>query len=120
MDAGGSDSKRNKGKIGCFKMVFLQAALIGLENPALELPPMRRPNGEIRDGSSIRRHIFTYCKTVEWDSRRASIMHLVDLKRAGHSPTQTEYTVTAEYAAAPRGYAYGGCLHWLPAMCKSF
>ena len=48
-------------------------------------------------------------------------MHLVDLKRAGRSPTQTEYTVTAEYAAAPRGYAYGGSYIGSPAaMCESF
>jgi hypothetical protein len=30
----------------------------------------------------------------QWlDSRRRNIMHLVDLKRAGHSPTQTEFSI---------------------------
>ncbi|MEN9393200.1 MAG: hypothetical protein RLZZ104_1543, partial [Pseudomonadota bacterium] len=28
--------------------------------------------------------------------QQASIMHLVDLKRAGHSPTRTEYKITPE------------------------
>lgn len=27
---------------------------------------------------------------------KANILHLVDLKRAGHSPTRTEYVITAE------------------------
>jgi hypothetical protein len=38
--------------------------------------------------------------------KNANIMHLVDLKRAGHSPTRTEYVISAEgkgvkYATTP-------------------
>jgi hypothetical protein len=43
---------------------------------------------------------------AEIDPRRASILHLLDLKRAGHSPTQTEYTVSPDGGQPRRSFNY--------------
>jgi hypothetical protein len=64
--------------------------------------------------------VYGYCKTVEHDPRRASIMHLVDLKRAGHSPTQTELTISSERPLAARSYIHHGSLIGSPAaLCEA-
>jgi hypothetical protein len=47
---------------------------------------------------------------AEIDPRRASILHLLDLKRAGHSPTQTEFSITSERPLAARSYVHQGSL----------
>jgi hypothetical protein len=47
---------------------------------------------------------------------RANILHLVDLKRAGHSPTRTEYVISAEgkgvrYATTPTSSYLGSAAY---------
>jgi hypothetical protein len=63
----------------------------------------------------------SYCKTVEHDPRRASIMHLVDLKRAGHSAKQTEYTVAPDGGSRVSPFhAHHGSLVGSPAaLCEA-
>jgi hypothetical protein len=57
---------------------------------------------------------------AELDPRRASILHLLDLKRAGHSPTQTELTITSERPLAARLYIHHGSLIGSSAaMCEA-
>jgi hypothetical protein len=47
-------------------------------------------------------------------------MHLVDLKRAGHSPKQTEYSISAERYSTPRGYpVFGSLTGSSAAMCEA-
>lgn len=65
--------------------------------------------------------VRTYCKTVERDPRRASIMHLVDLKRAGHSAKQTEYNVTPDGSSrvSPLRAHHGSLVGSSAAMCEA-
>jgi hypothetical protein len=57
---------------------------------------------------------------AELDPRRASILHLLDLKRAGHSPTQTEFQITSERPVAARSYVHHGSLIGSSAaMCEA-
>lgn len=63
---------------------------------------------------------MNYGESAILDSRTASIMHLVDLKRAGHSPTRTELKITPD-AIAPMRMAIPLCQRSLTgslgAMC---
>jgi hypothetical protein len=63
----------------------------------------------------------SYCKTVEQDPRRASIMHLVDLKRAGHSAKQTEYAIAPDGSSrvSPFHAYHGSLVGSAAAMCES-
>lgn len=63
----------------------------------------------------------SYCKTVERDPRRASIMHLVDLKRAGHSSKQTEYNVPPDGGGrvSPSRAYHGSLIGSSAAMCEA-
>lgn len=57
---------------------------------------------------------------AERDPRRASILHLLDLKRAGHSPTQTEFLITSERPLARSSYIHHGSLVGSSAaMCEA-
>ena len=38
----------------------------------------------------------------------STVLHLLDLKRAGHSPKQTEYVIPSERASKPRSYPVWG------------
>lgn len=54
------------------------------------------------------------------DPRKASLLHLLDLKRAGHSPTQTELLITSERPIAARSYVHHGSLIGSSAaMCEA-
>jgi hypothetical protein len=51
--------------------------------------------------------------------KQASILHLVDLKRAGHSPRRTEYHIPTERPIPLRNYATHGSICGSPgAMCQ--
>lgn len=48
--------------------------------------------------AGIPKSAFFSDKMKKTEAARASIMHLVDLKRAGHSPTRTEYYIPPDYS----------------------
>jgi hypothetical protein len=87
-----------------------------MRDAGANIPPMKREPGT---KGTPRSQCFSYCATVEHDPKRATLQHLLDLKRAGHSPAQTEFVISAEYAAGPRVYpVYGSCMGSAAAMCS--
>jgi len=51
----------------------------------------------------------------------STALHLLDLKRAGHSPTKTEYVIPSERASKPRSYPVWGSGIGSPAFsCSEF
>jgi hypothetical protein len=65
--------------------------------------------------------VWHYSTTIERDPRRASIMHLVDLKRAGHSAKQTEYNVAPDGGSrvSPFHAHHGSLVGSSAAMCEA-
>jgi hypothetical protein len=53
-------------------------------------------------------------------AKLASCLHLLDLKRAGHSPRRTEYVIASERHLVARSSAHRGSLIGSPAaMCEA-
>jgi hypothetical protein len=87
---------------------------------------VRKMRAEMRDqykASDVERQERNDAREAEQfgeKAKLASCLHLLDLKRAGHSPRRTEYVISSERHLVARSYAHRGSLIGSPAaLCEA-